>query len=771
MRRLLCQKESRRLLQRSFSSSVVCCRPEEVRGVVRDYGVAYVSDVLDTTSSALLAAELLPRIEAMLEARVPLGIGSRGGFHELTQRSPGRYDMPAELSLERTLDPDRKLRSLAVAALGGDTVPAELAFVGVVVSEPGADAQRWHVDSLHSSAEDGQPPNLVNVFVPLGVEDVLRAAAGPTEFALGSHKLTNHHHSATFGEEIAYQDPRNSPAMLAAPTSTFAPTRWTPRDALVFDDRTLHRGGANRSTHRRFVAYFSYRRSDFEASTHFEAFRSLPKFLAEAPEIASKVRDEFPGLVRKKTGGGTKCVVVADGAGGSQVHESVLDAVRDAMVPTANVGGRYDASLKVGQIVREGRRAFADFFNADDDATIVFGANATTLNVHLANALFFGKRTSSPSFFTTTSQPNSKTPPNVVLSALEHDSNLGLWATFAERAGMEVRVAPVDSFGAVVDAATMVEMIDGGTVVACVGLASNGIGSLNDEATKAVCEAAKAYGAVSFVDAVHSAPHARLDVKDLDCDFCVCSPYKFFGPHVGVLYGRRALLEALSPDKLVVSDGGLPSEENCYMSKWETGTAQFEAIAGATAAVDYLAGLGTRFGGLDPKPNPKLLSLRTHLPPDPLSADVPTPPSFSRLLSEDQVVTRRQLLDAGYAAIAFHEDKLKRRFLKGANAIPKLKVLGHADAENVANRTSTFAVTVDGVPYDALVAELNDNHDIALTGGTHYCTFWEDLFQVPGAARLSFLHYNTLDEIDAVLDALETASNSAFLRESLQRWP
>ena len=709
---------------------------KELKAQVRAKGFAYISNLVDTTTNAVLGASLLPRTEELLKKELPLGIGSAKGFHELTQRSPGRYDAPAELKLTEKAelkDVLHRVYQAAVAALGD--VPCDLAFVGVVVSEPGAPAQMWHIDSLHTSKRFEPCPNMVNILIPLG-EDVA-PEMGPTELIPGSHKLTNHHQH-NFGKEIAYQDPKNHPSMLGLKEETTI-RKWSMHDALIFDDRIMHRGGANLSQQRRYVAYFSYRRSDFTAATHFEAFRSVDKFLREAPGI-TEVRKEFPGI--RKT-------IIADGAGGSQVHSSVLTAVTDAMTRSANIGGHYDASKNVGAIVHHGRRAYADLFGTTEDA-VVFGPNATSLNVQLGHVLFSSKAASGK---------------NIVVSALDHDSNVGLWAWFAKKYSVEVRTAGFNGWQ--LDTEKMISFIDDNTIFVAVGLASNGIGTIND--VKTICAAAKEKKALSFVDAVHGAPHLRPNVTEMGCDFCVASPYKFFGPHFGVLVGRPELLAELDPAKLAVSDSGLPSEKNLFMSKWETGTNQFEAIAGATAAVDYIASLGRRFGGVDATPNPELLSLRTPIPDLSLNVDAPRASYYCPVTG----VTRSQLLDAAYAVIGFHEDKLKAAFLRGAKNIPKLRIFGHNDpTRDLSLRTSTFAVAIDGVAPDQLARGLVDKYDIACTAGNHYCTFWESQYGVPGATRLSFLHYNTLADVDVVLEALGAASDTAFLRDIVvQRWP
>lgn len=269
-------------------------------------------------------------------------------------------------------------------------------------------------------------------------------------------------------------------------------------------------------------------------------------------------------------------------------------------------------------------------------------------------------------------------------------------------------------------------MIDGRTSLVAVGAASNGVGTVHD--VQAVCAAAAELSegrAVSFVDAVHYAPHALVDVRALGCDFLACSPYKFFGPHSGVLFGRAELLAVLPVDNLAAQDDGLPRDANCHMSRWELGTQNFEALAGVTAAVDYLASVGPRFGG----------------------AEVGAP--------------RRVRLDAAWRAIVAHERELKARFLEGAAAVNGLRVLGVTDMSRLELRTATFAVAKTGRA-QAELCEALCARGIWCTAGNHYASFWEKygggLATVEeGMTRIGLLHYNTLEEVDRILRALDEA--------------
>lgn len=683
--------------EHSASSLISACASK-----LEEHGVVLVRDMFSAKQCESLRGKLLGQVDGVLQQarQLPLGVGSAKGFHEVVVRSPGRYDVPCNFEAFRS-DEIEPIEAVANGALER----CERVFCGVVCSDVGSAAQEWHVDSLHESVEHG-PANVINAL--LAIDDV-DEDMGPTEVVPGSHRETNHliagARAEKLGPRLAYQHASNRPEAVGCARTSSA-MAMSKGSALLFDDRLLHRGLANVSANRRrMLAYFSYKRADFKPSTHFEAARSLHKFFLEgAPGYAQQLNDiraAFPGLTSAQEG-----TIFCDGAGGSQIHASALAAVTKLLVQAnANVGGRYTTSAAVDRCVFEARRAFCDFFNVHDLGEIVFGANATTLNAHIGAAILRGWR---------------KPRGNIVVSALDHDSNAGLWARLAARHGVEVRVAPLSS-GSIIEPNEVSKLIDDDTALVAIGLASNALGTIND--VSSICRLARQAGSLSYVDSVHAAPHMRIDVEQLGCDFCVVSPYKFFGPHLGVLWGKRDLLQSLDVDMVGVSDDRLPCSDNNYMSRVETGTQQFENIAGAAAAVDYIADLGQRYGGLD-----------------------------------CESASRSQAIEAGYTVIAHHEDHIKAAFLQGAKAIPGLRVLGIEDPRSLRSRTSTFAVQLRNMHPDNLVACLVDDYGIYCTAGTHYCTFWRHSFNCDGATRLSFLHYNTLDEVRRVLAALESCS-------------
>ena len=257
--------------------------------------------------------------------RVPLGIGSRAGFREVCLRSPGRYDVPCEFG-EFPSHLLERIEGIAstVLAEGTSKAPDGLepqglgrAFAGLVRAQPKSEAQIWHADSPHSFSEH-RAPHLLNVLVP---SETVTREMGPTELVPGSHLLTNHlKDGATFGTEILYQADTNSPQKIGSSEEPIAAT-MDAGSVLIFDDRILHRGGHNRATRNRDVAFFSYRKADFFPSTHYESVRTLKTY--DHTAMASAVRSEFPGLRTYGTQQGKEVPVLADGASGSQVHETL----------------------------------------------------------------------------------------------------------------------------------------------------------------------------------------------------------------------------------------------------------------------------------------------------------------------------------------------------------------------------------------------------------------------------------------------------------------
>ncbi|MFY9341754.1 MAG: cysteine desulfurase-like protein [Planctomycetota bacterium] len=401
------------------------------------------------------------------------------------------------------------------------------------------------------------------------------------------------------------------------------------------------------------------------------------------------LRRQFPGLLRTANG---RPAVFFDGPAGSQVPQCVVDAMtRYLLHDNANHGGTFATSRATDAMVHAARRAFADFVGGDEPEEIVFGANMTTLTFHLARQL------------ARTWRPGEQ----VVVTDSDHDANVMPWVLAARAAGCEVRAIAVRP-DSTLDLDDAQRKITKGTRLVAVGAASNLSGTVQPVA--AVAALAKAAGALTFVDAVHYAPHRLLDVRALGADFLVCSAYKFFGPHVGVLWGRGELLASLTADKV------RPAPDH-GAEKWQTGTANFEGIAGALAAVDYLAAIGRSVA--------------------PGAAD------------------RRAALAAAFTAIERHERDLAARLLAGLAAIPGMRVVGLADPGRTAERCPTVSFACRQMPPQELARRLAADGIYCWAGNSYALALSQALGLEPaGAVRLGLLHYNTQEEVEHVLACL-----------------
>jgi len=299
----------------------------------------------------------------------------------------------------------------------------------------------------------------------------------------------------------------------------------------------------------------------------------------------SELRGEFPAL-QQKAGG--RLLTFMDGPGGTQVHGSVIEAMaRYLTEANSNANGVFLFSQRTDETVVSARRAMADLLNASRPEEIVFGPNMTSLTFNLSRAI---GRTLDPG-------------DEIVVTRLDHDANIAPWLALEEQ-GIVVRHADFDPGDCTLDMSSLEAAITPRTKLVALGYASNAVGTINNVA-RAV-ELAHAVGAWIFVDAVHYAPHGPIDVQAIDCDFLVCSAYKFFGSHVGVLYGRYDLLDQLRAYKVRPADDVPPH-------KFETGTKNHEGLAGTTAAVNYLADLGAEFGAPFAEQYPEFEGRRLHL--------------------------------------------------------------------------------------------------------------------------------------------------------------
>jgi cysteine desulfurase family protein (TIGR01976 family) len=401
------------------------------------------------------------------------------------------------------------------------------------------------------------------------------------------------------------------------------------------------------------------------------------------------IRARFPALARIGEDG--RPPVLADAPGGSQVPDAVIEAVaghyRRGM---SNAHGAFATSQETDAVVLDARRAAADLTGANPDE-IVFGPNATTLLFHLSRS------------FAKTLEPGD----DVVVTRLDHDANIRPWVLAAADAGAGVRWVDVLEDDVTIDIGSFEAALSPRTKLVAFTLASNAVGTIPPAAD--LVARAKEVGAVVAVDGVHLAQHRLLDLHGLGADLLVCSPYKFFGPHLGILASRRDLLESLTPYKLVPASDDVPE-------RWETGTQNHEGLAGLVAAVEYLAGVDGAAG-----------------------------------------TARRERLKASYDAIAEYERTLADRFLEGIAGLSDVTFWGIGDRARLEERTPTFAIRV-GDEHPADTAKRLAARGVFVWDGDYYAREIMTrlgLLGSGGAVRVGFCHYHTPAEVDRVLEALE----------------
>lgn len=401
-------------------------------------------------------------------------------------------------------------------------------------------------------------------------------------------------------------------------------------------------------------------------------------------------RRQFPALAREVAG---RPAVFFDGPAGSQVPQSVIDAISRYLVETnANHDAVFATSQESDALLREAHHAVADFLGTDDLDLVVFGPNMTTLTLSLSRAI---ARTWGPG-------------DEVVVTRLEHDANFTPWILAARDAGVTVQYVAIHPEDCTLDLDDLRRKLSSRTRLVAVCSASNAVGTVPP--IREIIQMAHGVGAQVFLDAVHYAPHMAMDVDAWDCDYLTCSAYKFFGPHVGVLWGKRELLEGLPAYKLRPAPDELPG-------RWMTGTQNHEGIAGTLAAIEYLAELG-----------------RAVAP---------------------EVSNRRAALEAAFAAIGKYERGLAAHLLRGLENMPEVKVWGIRDPHRMEDRVPTVSFT--HARYASLaVAEHLAERGIFVWHGNYYALpVTEALGLEPdGMTRVGLLHYNTAEEVDRLLEAL-----------------
>jgi cysteine desulfurase family protein (TIGR01976 family) len=405
------------------------------------------------------------------------------------------------------------------------------------------------------------------------------------------------------------------------------------------------------------------------------------------PADLTRVRERFPSLAREIDG---RPAVFVDAPGGSQMPDEVVEAMASYLRwSNANAHGAFPTSEETDDVILEAHRAAADLLNADPEE-IVFGPNATTLLFAISRSM------------ARTLRPGDE----VVVTRLDHDANVRPWILAAEDAGATVRWVEIRDEDVTLDLDSFGEALTQRTKVVAFTLASNAVGTITPaaELTRLVRSRTDA---VVVCDGVHLAQHRRIDVRAIGADLIACSPYKIFGPHLGILFGRREVLSALTPYKVRPASDALPYA-------FETGTQNHEGYAGWIAAVAYLASLG---GDGD----------------------------------------RRDALRAAFeAAIVPWEARLARRFLDGLRDLDHVRLYGIADADRARERTPTFAIRVgDRAPLETAKA-LADRGVFVWDGHYYALELMErlGLQETGGAVRVGFCHYNTPGEVDRVLEEL-----------------
>lgn len=412
----------------------------------------------------------------------------------------------------------------------------------------------------------------------------------------------------------------------------------------------------------------------------------------------AELRSLFPSLAIVK---GDQPRVYADNPAGTQVPLSVARAVSDAMLNScANLGGHFATSIAAGEIVHRAHEQASIFLGARSGREVIIGQSMTSLTFHLSRSICRDFR------------PGDE----IVITRMEHEGNVGPWLQMAQDMGLVIRWVPFDMDSWKVEPEALAAELTERTRLVCLNYASNMTGSVND--IVALTRVAKAAGALVFVDAVQLSPHHLVDVLALGCDFLVCSAYKFFGPHLGLLWGREEVLSRLHAYKGRCVSDDLPD-------RFEAGTPQVELLAGLIATVDYFADLGRMQGA---------------------TGD-----------------TRAQIT-AAYAASRTHEEPLTRRLISGLSHIRGLKIFGISNPNRMHERVPTVSLRVEGHKPEDLARGLGDQ-GIFVWHGHNYAYEPSRQLGLPleeGVVRIGLAHYNTEIEVDRIIESLASLSGRSL---------
>jgi cysteine desulfurase family protein (TIGR01976 family) len=413
------------------------------------------------------------------------------------------------------------------------------------------------------------------------------------------------------------------------------------------------------------------------------------------------IRQQFPALARP--------AMFFDNPGGTQIAKQSIDRITKYLVESnANHEGAFETSIASDAVLDEAHQAMADFYNAASPREIIFGNNMTTLTLHISRSI----------------SREWQEGDEIVLTRLDHDANVTPWILAAQDRGVKVNWVDFDVEDGTLKLDELQKALELKPRLLAVGYASNALGTINP--VQKIIKMAHDAGTMVYVDAVQYAPHGPIDVQQLECDFLVSSSYKFFGPHAGILFGKRDLLEKLFAYKVRPATNELPG-------KFETGTQNHEGIAGVLGVLEYFEWIGKEFGG-----------------------------EYVEGLQEDDYTGRRLELKKAMTAIRAYEFELNRALLSALEAVPGLRIYGLTDVRRLEERVATFSFRIGDI-HPRRIAEALAKENIYVWDGHYYAINVTERLGVEesgGMVRVGAAHYNTLDEVERLKEALMKISKS-----------
>ncbi len=408
------------------------------------------------------------------------------------------------------------------------------------------------------------------------------------------------------------------------------------------------------------------------------------------------VRQQFPSLDRPD--------VFLDNPAGTQISKQSLDRInRYLLEHNANHEGMFETSRRSDAVLHEAHTAMADFLNASRPEEIIFGNNMTTLTLHISRSL----------------ARNLQAGDNILVTRLDHDANIAPWMLIAEDKGCNLIWVDIDVENGTLDLNDFERALERKPKIAAFGYASNLLGTVNP--VKKLTKMAHAAGALVYIDAVQYAPHGPIDVQDIDCDFLVCSSYKFFGPHAGALYGKYDLLDELKAYKVRPASDELPY-------KFETGTQNHEGIAGVLGALEYFEWLASQFGG-----------------------------EYAEMWKDAGFSGRRLTYKQAMSAIRAHECDLSKALIGVVESVPGTHIYGVTDLNRLEERVPTVSFTLEGKDPEGVADTIGKQGFYVWNGHNYALAIVErlGLLDAGGMIRVGPVHYNTMDEIQRFGEVLK----------------